>query len=46
VCVRNAGTEDLHAGIFPAIGTGDCSDMKVVSPFGEIPLDEAFADFR
>jgi hypothetical protein len=37
VCVRNTGLEDLHAGIFPATETGDYSDVKVISPFGEIP---------
>jgi hypothetical protein len=37
VCVRNTGIEDLHAGIFPATASGDFSDVKVVTPFGEIP---------
>jgi hypothetical protein len=37
VCVRNTGLEDLHGGIFPASETGDFSDVKIVSPFGEIP---------
>jgi hypothetical protein len=37
VCVRNTGLEDLHAGIFPATEAGDYSDVKVVSPYGEIP---------
>jgi len=37
VCVRNTGLEDLHAGIFLATETGDYSDVKVISPFGEIP---------
>jgi hypothetical protein len=36
VCVRNA-VEDLHAGIFPSSEAGDYSDVKVVTPFGEIP---------
>jgi hypothetical protein len=36
VCVRNA-VEDLHAGIFPLSQSGDYSDVKVVSPYGEIP---------
>jgi hypothetical protein len=36
VCVRNS-LEDLHAGIFPSSRTGDYSDVKVVTPHGEIP---------
>jgi hypothetical protein len=36
VCVRNA-LEDLHAGIFPSSQSGDYSDVKVVTPHGEIP---------
>lgn len=36
-CVRNTGLEDLHAGIFPSSTTGDYSDVKIVSPYGEIP---------
>jgi hypothetical protein len=36
-CVRNTYLEDLHAGIFPTSATGDYSDVKVVSPYGEIP---------
>jgi hypothetical protein len=36
-CVRNTGLEDLHAGIFPDSEVGDYSDVKVVSPYGEIP---------
>src|SRR5450759_674096 len=36
VCVRNS-LEDLHAGIFPSSRTGDYSDVKVVTPQGEIP---------
>ncbi|MGC4251407.1 MAG: hypothetical protein QM605_08075 [Sphingobium sp.] len=36
-CVRNTGLEDLHAGIFPSSKTGDYSDVKIVSPYGEIP---------
>lgn len=36
VCVRDT-LEDLHAGIFPSSGTGDYSDVKVVTPYGEIP---------
>ena len=37
VCVRNSGIEDLHAGTFPDSRRGDFSDVKVVSPYGEIP---------
>jgi len=35
-CVRNSCLEDLHAGIFPSSQTGDYTDVKVVSPHGEI----------
>jgi hypothetical protein len=36
-CVRNTFLEDLHSGTYPASATGDYSDVKVVSPYGEIP---------
>lgn len=36
-CVRNTMPEDLHAGITPDSATGDYSDVKVVTPYGEIP---------
>lgn len=36
-CFRNTKLEDLHAGIFPSSQSGDYSDVKVVSPYGEIP---------
>lgn len=36
-CVRNTGLEELHAGITPDSATGDYSDVKVVTPYGEIP---------
>jgi hypothetical protein len=29
--------EDIHAGTFPSSKSGDCTDIKVVSPYGEIP---------
>lgn len=29
--------EELHCGTFPSTKTGDYSDVKVVSPYGEIP---------
>lgn len=35
--VRNTELENLHAGNFPSSKTGDYSDVKVVSPYGEIP---------
>ena len=35
-CVRNA-LEDVHAGVFPSSQCGDYSDVKVVTPYGEIP---------
>ena len=37
LCVRNTELENLHAGIFPASESGDYADVKVVSPYGEIP---------
>ena len=39
-CVRNTYLEDLHAGTFPDSKTGDYSDVKVVSPYGEIPWNQ------
>ena len=36
-CVRNTGLENLHAGITPDSLAGDYSDVKVVTPYGEIP---------
>ncbi|MDF0543765.1 hypothetical protein PX699_15545 [Sphingobium sp. H39-3-25] len=36
-CVRNTFLEDLHAGTVPDSASGDYSDVKVVTPFGEIP---------
>src|ERR1700674_737562 len=35
-CFRNTKLEDFHAGISPSSKAGDYSDVKVVSPFGEI----------
>lgn len=35
--VRNSAIEDLHAGTSPSSEKGDFSDVKVVSPYGEIP---------
>ncbi|HXB72613.1 MAG TPA: hypothetical protein VNY05_30535 [Candidatus Acidoferrales bacterium] len=34
---RNTALEDLHAGTHPGSSAGDYSDVKVVSPYGEIP---------
>lgn len=39
-CVRNTRLEDLHAGKVPETLSGDYSDVKVVTPFGEIPWTE------
>jgi ligand-binding SRPBCC domain-containing protein len=35
-CFRNTKLEDLHAGIYPSSQSGDYSDVKVVTPYGEI----------
>lgn len=35
--VRNTILENLHTGIFPSTKQGDYSDVKVVTPYGEIP---------
>ena len=37
LCVRNTCLEDIHAGIEPASPAGDFSDVKVMTPQGEIP---------
>lgn len=39
-CVRNTFIEDLHSGTFSSSKTGDYSDVKVVTPFGEIPWSQ------
>ena len=39
-CVRNTFLEDLHAGVFPSSAAGDFSDVKVVTPYGEIPWND------
>jgi hypothetical protein len=36
-CVRNTQLEGLHAGAFPDSVAGDFSDVRVVTPYGEIP---------
>jgi hypothetical protein len=40
VCVRNTCIEDIHAGITPASPAGDYSDVKVVTPAGDIPWND------
>ncbi|HWG47975.1 MAG TPA: hypothetical protein VN688_34750 [Gemmataceae bacterium] len=37
LCVRNTFLEDLHSGTTPSSKSGDYTDVKVVTPFGEIP---------
>jgi hypothetical protein len=39
-CFRNTRLEHLHAGIYPSSQVGDYSDVKVVTPFGEIPWNK------
>jgi len=34
--VRNSALEVFHAGTFPSSQTGDYTDVKVVSPYGEM----------
>ncbi len=36
-CVRTTMLEQFHRGTYPDSKTGDYSDVKVVSPYGEIP---------
>jgi len=40
LCVRNTFLEELHSGKTPASKTGDYSDVKVVTPYGEIPWQQ------
>jgi hypothetical protein len=40
ICVRNGFLEDLHSGITPSSKCGDYSDVKVVTPYGEIPWED------
>lgn len=35
-CVRNTVIENYHAGIVPQSKTGDYTDVKVLTPYGEI----------
>lgn len=37
---RNGPLENIHAGVGPSSKTGDFSDVKVVSPYGEIPWND------
>ncbi|OHT21693.1 hypothetical protein BHE75_03704 [Sphingomonas haloaromaticamans] len=39
-CVRNSQLENLHAGTTPGTAVGDFSDVKVVTPFGDIPWNQ------
>jgi hypothetical protein len=39
-CFRNSKLEELHIGKSPISETGDYSDVKVVTPSGEIPWNE------
>lgn len=39
-CVRYTSIEQIHAGKEVRSQTGDYSDVKVVTPFGEIPWNE------
>lgn len=39
-CVRNTVIEDYHAGKVPKSKTGDYSDVKVVTPYGEIAWND------
>lgn len=39
-CVRNTSIEEIHAGKSPRSQVGDYSDVKVVTPFGEIPWND------
>jgi O-acetylhomoserine/O-acetylserine sulfhydrylase-like pyridoxal-dependent enzyme len=38
--VRNTVLENFHAGVSPSTKTGDYTDVKVVTPYGEIPWNE------
>jgi hypothetical protein len=39
-CFRNSKLEELHTGKSPRSKTGDYSDVKVFTPYGEIPWNE------
>jgi hypothetical protein len=38
-CFRNSQLENFHSGAVPSSEAGDYSDVKVVSPYGEITWD-------
>jgi len=38
-CFRNSKLEVLHAGMYPNSQTGECSDVKVVTPYGDISCE-------
>ena len=40
-CVRTTSIEQVHEGTPVVSKTGDYSDVKIVTPFGEIPWNEA-----
>jgi hypothetical protein len=40
LCVRNTYLEDLHSGTTPSSKTGNYSDVKIVTPYGEIPWNK------
>ena len=40
MCVRNTCIEDIHAGVEASSKAGDFSDVKVVTPYGEIPWNK------
>ena len=39
-CFRNTELEKLHAGTVPSSQAGDFTDVKVVTPYGEIPWSQ------
>ena len=39
-CFRNSELENLHASKLPSSQTGDYSDVKIVSPYGEIAWND------
>lgn len=40
VCFRDTKLEELHSGVYPASAVGDYSDVRVVTPYGEIPWSD------
>jgi hypothetical protein len=39
-CFRNTVLEDFHSGKVPSSRTGDYSDVKAITPYGEIEWDK------